>query len=202
VPKSEFQTDASRSWRLLGALFLSALGPVLFGASPLSAQSLDCSKARTAAELASCAPLPAAAPLPPEAPSPLAILSRSTVRASGEDEAMLEVQSAGRVSVRAASKTGVAIQVVDMIAGPGEVAGDGGSRDGRLDLLLDKGTYKLRSFGAKEAQGEAALTVEPFRAAAPADAGLLRGGSLSTQLADLQSRSYWVLVDDAQKTSV
>jgi hypothetical protein len=58
----------------------------------------------------------------------------------------------GRFAIHAESKTGVALQLVDMITGPGNVAGEPGGRDGRLDVLLDKGVYKLRSFGAAGAQ--------------------------------------------------
>ena len=89
-----------------------------------------------------------------------------------------------------------------MIAGPGEISGDAGSRDGRLDVLLDTGVYKLRSFGAKDAKGEAELTIAPFHPAAAASRDLLRGGEMAGDLADLQQRSFWVIVDKSQRLSV
>ena len=49
------------------------------------------------------------------------------------------------------------------------MAGDAGVRDGRLDVLLDKGVYKLRLSGAKIANGDAALSVAPFVPLAAAD---------------------------------
>ena len=140
--------------------------------------------------------------LPAAPPAPAARLSISSVPASTDGEALATVTSAGRFSIRAASKTGVAVQLVDMITGPGDIAGDAGTRDGRLDVLLDKGVYKLRTFGAKDAAGEATLTIEPFRDIAPADGSLLRGGQTSGELADLQQRSFWVIVDASHPIAV
>jgi len=102
----------------------------------------------------------------------IASLSRSSVSASADGEAMLTVDSPGRFSIRAQSRTGVALQLVDMIAGPGELAGEAGVRDGRLDVLLDKGTYKIRTVGAaamKRWRGKVASIhrLGPTRASAP-----------------------------------
>jgi uncharacterized protein len=132
--------------------------------------------------------------LPVEQPAPDATLSRATVSAVEDGDAIVDVKSAGRFSIRATSKTGVALQLVDMIAGPGDISGDAGTRDGRLDVLLDKGAYKLRAFGDRKANGDATLSVRPFRAVAAASSALLRGGEESSDLADLQQRSYWVIV--------
>ncbi|TSD84595.1 hypothetical protein FFK22_031875 [Mycobacterium sp. KBS0706] len=101
----------------------------------------------------------------------------------------------GRFSIRVRSQSGVAIQLVDMLTGPSEPMGEAGATDGRLDVLLDVGTYKLRLFGAKGAEGDAALTVAPFR---EAEAPALRprdGVVQSTALADLQQRSFWLAVE-------
>src|SRR5262245_41285330 len=151
----------------------------------------------------SVAALAAAAPaLPPAAPEPSARLSGATVSAATDGQVLLTVEASGRFAIRAESKTGVALQLVDMITGPGDVAGEPGGRDGRLDVLLDRGVYKLRSFGAKGAAGEAKIVVEPFRNAAPASADLLQGGEASSELADLQQRSYWTMVGSSGRVSV
>ncbi len=142
------------------------------------------------------------AQLPPAPPAPAASISVASVPASADGEALVTVTSAGRFSIRAASRTGVALQLVDMIAGPGDIFGDAGTRDGRADLLLDKGVYKLRTFGAKGAAGVASLTTEPFREAAPAAREFMQGGQTSAELADLQQRSYWVVVDAAHPLAV
>src|SRR5215813_6278900 len=149
------------------------------------------------------AALAAAAPaLLPAAPEPSARLSGTTVSAAADGQVLLTVEASGRFAIRAESKTGVALQVVDMITGPGDVAGETGVRDGRLDVLLDRGVYKLRSFGAKGAAGEAQIVVEPFRNAAPVSADLLQGGEASGELADLQQRSYWTMVGSSGRVLV
>src|SRR6185503_13264296 len=135
----------------------------------------------------------AAETLPPAPADPAGRLSRDSVPAAAEGEAMLTVTAPGRFALRTESRSGVALSLVDMIAGPGEPAGQAGGRDGRLDLLLDTGTYKVRTSGAEAAPGEARLRLEPFRAAAPANGALLRGGETGAELSDLQQRSFWVL---------
>jgi hypothetical protein len=132
--------------------------------------------------------------VPPTPAAPTARLGSDIVSASLDGEVLLNVDVPGRFAIRADSRTGVALQLVDMIAGPGDVAGEAGVRDGRLDVLLDKGTYKIRSFGAAGAQGDARLLVQPFREADPASATLLRGGQVDASLGDLQQRSYWLIV--------
>src|SRR5215470_4659408 len=102
--------------------------------------------AALAAALSTTAPV-----LPPEAAEPSARLSDATVSAAADGQVLLAVEASGHFALRATSKTGVALQLVDMITGPGDVAGEPGGRDGRLDVLLDKGVYKLRTFGAKGA---------------------------------------------------
>jgi hypothetical protein len=153
--------------------------------------------------------LGAAEPLPPAPADPAGRLSRDSLPAAGEGEAMLTVTAPGRFALRAESRSGVALSLVDMIAGPGEPAGEAGARDGRLDLLLDTGTYKVRTSGAERAPGaaapasaEARLRLEPFRAAAPASAALLRGGETGAELADLQQRSFWVLAGAAGRVEI
>jgi uncharacterized protein len=153
----------------------------------------------TALAAAVSAPAPS---LPPAGPEPSARLSGATVSASADGQGLLTVEASGRFAIRAVSKTGVALQLVDMITGPGDVAGEPGVRDGRLDVLLDKGVYKLRSFGAKGATGEAQIVVEPFRNAVPASAELLHSGEFSGELADLQQRSYWTIVGRNSRVSV
>jgi uncharacterized protein len=140
--------------------------------------------------------------LPSEPPAGAAALARNIVPAAGDSDVLLTVDTAGRFAIRAQSRTGVALQLVDMIAGPGEIAGDAGTRDGRLDLLLDKGVYKLRVSGAKNANGDATLSVLPFRLAQAASASLLRGGHADTTLGDLDQRSWWVLVGTDKTLSV
>src|SRR5262245_31839380 len=81
----------------------------------------------------SAAALTAAAPaLPPAAPEPSARLSGATLSAAADGQVLLTVEASGRFAIRAESKTGVALQLVDMITGPGDVAGEPGGGDVRL----------------------------------------------------------------------
>ncbi len=77
-----------------------------------------------------------------------------------------------------------------MIAGPLDSAGAAGLRDGRIDVLLDKGVYKLRIGAVKGANGVAALTAQPFAEIESARAPLAPGVVQSGELGDLQQRSY------------
>lgn len=167
------------------------------------ATAADCLAKAYKARTNALAALAAAGPsLPPGPPAGSASLSKTSVPAAGEHDALLTVASPGRFAIRATSKTGVALQLVDMIVGPGDIAGDPGVRDGRLDVLLDRGVYKLRLSGAKIANGDATLSVTPFAPLGPADTGLLRAGETSGALADLQQRSFWLFVDSRKRLSV
>jgi hypothetical protein len=152
--------------------------------------------------LAAAGDRPAVPVLPAQRPEPASALSRTRIPAARESDTLLDVKVPGRFSVRAQSSNGVALQLVDMIAGPGDVAGAAGSRDGRIDILLDKGTYKLHSTGAAGATGEATLSALPFREMDGASSALIRGGQVSNTLADLQQRSYWIAVDQSRRVSV
>ena len=92
--------------------------------------------------------------------------------AAGRWTATVTISEPGRYAITATSGSGTALQLVDRLAGPGEIAGAAGERDGRLDLLLDRGTYRLVTLGAERAAGEVRLEMRPFleaeRAAAPA----------------------------------
>ncbi len=157
-------------------------------------------RTRSAALVAPAVPR-AVEPLPPGPPAGVASLAKTSVPASGENSTLLNVAQPGRFTIRAASRTGVALQLVDMIAGPGETAGDAGTKDGRLDVLLDKGDYKLRTFGAKVTAGDATLSVTPFAPIGPADNALLRGGERSGTLADGQQASFWIFVGANKRLS-
>lgn len=182
----------------------------------------QCLSAQMTARLAALAP-PVAALVPPAAPPgapapplpqvaaappvhepaipagsnpapPAAALDSATVPASEQAATLLHVTSPGRFTIAAKSPSGAALQLVDMLAGPGEVAGAAGTQDGRLDPLLDVGTYKLRATSAKAATGSVALTVTPFVDAAPPRALPAPGVPFDAELRDGQQRAFWLLV--------
>jgi uncharacterized protein len=144
---------------------------------------------------------PAALPPGPAVTAPAARLQRETLPTAGQGETLLEVLQPGRFAIRAESPTGTALQLVDMLTGPADESGAPGAADGRLDVLLDTGTYKLRTQGAENAQGDTRLTVTPFDEAAP-PAILRSGETLSAELADTQQRAFWFVVDKQRPVRV
>ena len=169
-----------------------------------------CLSGQMTARLAQLAPAatPAAAPSapPPQAarepaipsaanpPAAQATLQPAAFAAAEQTDAELRVASPGRFTVEAHSATGVALQLVDQLTGPGDVAGEAGVRDGRLDVLLDAGIYRLRAFAAKGAAGEVRLEVRPSHDAAPPQAVPAPGATVSAALGDGEQRAFWLLV--------
>jgi uncharacterized protein len=131
----------------------------------------------------------------PAVPDSAGTLDRAQFATAGETDLLLHVTAPGRFALRAVSPTGTALQLVDMLTGPGEREGWPGKQDGRIDELLDTGTYKVRAFGEPAASGDTTLSLSPFTAAGPA---LLAPGYLpvAMTLHDLQSRSFWLVVGD------
>ena len=131
----------------------------------------------------------------PAIPDSAGTLERERFPTAGETDVLLHVTTPGRFALRAASPTGTALQLVDMLTGPGERQGWPGKQDGRIDALLDTGTYKVRAFGDPAATGDTTLSLTPFVAAGPA---LLSPGYLpvAMTLRDLQSQSFWLVVGD------
>lgn len=131
-------------------------------------------------------PTPQAAPRTAHAAPPVEIVP-PTVPANADSGALVKIPAPGRYMLRAESRTGVALQLVDMIAGPGDTSGAAGQRDGRLDLLLDAGVYKARTYGAKGAAGEAKLVARAYREIA---GGALGPAPAQGELRDLEQSSW------------
>jgi hypothetical protein len=153
--------------------------------------------AQIACSLVVCAILPAVAqttatdtPVVAEA-----ALVQDRLPTAGEHATLLRVEHPGRFAIKAESPTGTALQLVDMLTGPSDLAGEAGVSDGRIDQLLDAGTYKLRLFGAAQAQGETHISVVPFRdRGPPAAAPPATAEEVTADLADLQQRSFRMIV--------
>ena len=146
------------------------------------------------AQVAQAQPQPSAQPAPTRPTSiaaPGARIEPSSVPTDHDASALVTIPTPGRYSLRAKSATGVAIQLVDMMTGPGDSAGAAGARDGRLDVLLDTGVYKLRTTGAKGAAKPATLAAESFRDVA-APMTLAVDPLTPGELGDLQQRSFWL----------
>ena len=140
------------------------------------------------------APLPEPPdPAIPAATLPIAAatLDQASLPATADGETLLHVTAPGRFAIAVKSPGGTALQLIDMLAGPGDVTGIPGSQDGRVDALLDVGTYKLRTTVAEKAVGTATLTVTPFRDAGPARALPPPGRLVQDTLRDGQQRAFW-----------
>lgn len=132
--------------------------------------------------------------LPPR-PEAAATLDQDRFPTAGRHDTLLRMLQPGRVSIKVDSKSGVAIELVDMMTGPTAASGEAGVEDGRIDALLDAGTYKLRLIGADGAEGDAALAVTPFRDARPAALRPPEGVVETGTLADLQQQSFWFVAE-------
>ena len=142
---------------------------------------------------------PPAIPSAANPPAPRATIDRTSLPASAPGDTLLHVTAPGRFSIAAKSHTGTAVQLVDMMAGPSDPAGEPGAKDGRTDVLLDTGTYKLRTLPAEKAPastttGDVQLTVTPFTEAAPPAAIPAPGELVTATLPDLQQRAFWLAV--------
>ena len=173
-----------------------------------------CLKAQLTARIAALAPTPLPAQIPTQIPAQTpvatrrappsipstaipraaATLDRTSLPAAPQAETLLHVTSPGRFSLTAKSAGGAALQLVDMLTGPSDVAGAAGSQDGRIDELLDVGDYKVLVLSAPGASGAVALEVQPFHDAAAPAALPQPGEPLSTTLADGEQRAFWLAV--------
>ncbi len=183
---------------------LAALAPPAVPARPETATAAP--PPSNVIPLQTAAPAPSPDPAIPPAsfnqPAPTATLDTSTLPAAAEADTLLHVTSPGRFAIAAHSPSGAALQLVDMLTGPSDVAGTAGTKDGRIDRLLDIGTYKLRAFSAEGATGQVTLAVTPFHDAAPTAALPGANRPLAATLRDGEQRAFWLLVPPGAGTNV
>jgi hypothetical protein len=155
--------------------------------------ALSCTPPAVAQEATAASPaLPApAVPLATAASGPS--LDRALVPARGRQTANLQVPAFGRYAIRVESRQGTALQLVDRMAGPGGVAGRPGESDGRLDVFLDRGEYRLVTVGHRSASGDAKLEVRAFSERhAPRAPLLVELKPVEEELKDFEQVSYWL----------
>jgi hypothetical protein len=132
-----------------------------------------------------------------------ATLSKGKFPAKGRNEAILEVSRPGRYALTVKSKQGAALQIVDRMAGPGESAGISGEKDGRLDLLLDSGRYKVVVTSPEKGKGDASLEVHSFTEMhRPEPPVLVEFKPVRDSLEDFQQRSWWVQVPQRRTVTI
>jgi hypothetical protein len=125
-------------------------------------------------------------------------LARTKFEAKGRNETILTIPQFGRYAILTKSKQGTALQLVDRMWGPGASDGVPGGQDGRLDLILDAGTYKLVATSSEQGSGPLTLSAKSF-AERSEKAPLLREElPVEGQLDDFQQASYWIHVTARQ----
>ena len=127
-------------------------------------------------------------------------LEQTEFDAHGMNETLLHISVPGRYSLQAQSDQGTKIEIVDRMAGPFAAAGNVGEQDGRLDLLLDKGTYKIRLRSQEQGVGTLKLAVHPFVEIGSSDKILSLDAYQieNSSLEDLQQQSFWLHLEKRQ----
>ncbi|MEJ2420222.1 MAG: hypothetical protein P8018_00570 [Acidobacteriota bacterium] len=128
-------------------------------------------------------------------PATRARLDKNVVPAQGTHSLLLHVNAWGRFSIFAKSSQGTAVQLVDRMMGPVSEDGIPGKQDGRLDVFLDKGTYKILTHSSEKGSGTARIIVKAFLSSTPDKVPVVQEFSThSDTLRDFQSVSYWVVL--------
>ncbi|MEM9557646.1 MAG: hypothetical protein AAGC60_25535 [Acidobacteriota bacterium] len=127
-----------------------------------------------------------------------ATLQDPTLPATGRQVTRLTIPTTGRWSVRAESARGVALRLVDRMSGPGAWAGAAGGDDGRLDLFLDAGVYRIETRGADAPSDErVSLEVAEFVTRDGVRVDTARASEVSAgelSLRDLEARRFELVV--------
>jgi len=162
-----------------------------------------CSAAALALSLSliPCSPLFAAEPSPPASPPvspptappdvPRITLGAAEVPATGAQSTLLTVDRFGRYSVRVESSQGSSVEVIDRMAGSLGAAGEAGRENGRLDLFLDRGQYKIAIRSAAKGTGKVKVLARSFHEASAAPR-LVETRLLQESLDDVEQVSYWL----------
>jgi len=108
-----------------------------------------------------CAVAMAAAPMLSAPCAQDRIFSAETA-ASGRREHIVQVNQWGRYSVEVKSAEGTAIEIADKLRGAFARGGTIGAEDGRINVFLEAGSYKIFTEGPRDAKGILNLTVTGF----------------------------------------
>ncbi len=132
-----------------------------------------------------------------------AALDRTSLPATGRQEALLTVAAFGRYAVTVASAQGTALQLIDRMAGPGAIDGEAGTRDGRVDAFLDRGDYKIVAIADAKGTGTAVLKAHAFvERNAPQPPMLVELKPVDGTLNDFEQISYWIEVKERRTVAI
>lgn len=96
---------------------------------------------------------------------PSATVEKNVFDARGTNETILHVTRQGRYAIHVTSPQGTEIEIIDRMSGRLLSAGSAGKKDGRFDILLEKGKYKIKLFSHPNGSGLANLEITPFQKA-------------------------------------
>ncbi len=130
-------------------------------------------------------------------------ISKVTLPARVRNHVIFEVDRPWRVSAQVKSPMGTALRIVDRIEGPGAWSGAPGEADGRVDLLLDSGSYRAELLSPETSVDSLTLTLQPFADTSTEFVTELDGGTvISSALKDLQQRSYRFSIETARTVRI
>ena len=129
-------------------------------------------------------------------------ISPAIVPARGTQSALLTLKAFGRYAVTVNSTQGVALQPLDRMAGAGEIAGEAGKQDGRLDLFLDRGEIKILTHASAKGSGQAKLSAHAFRELHEHPPMLIEQRLERASLDDFEQRSYWLEIKEKRTVAI
>jgi len=88
------------------------------------------------------------------------------------------------------------------MAGAGSIVGEPGKQDGRLDLFLDRGEYKILTYASAKGSGQAKLSVHAFRWLQDRPPLLVEQRLERATLDDFEQRSYWLEVKEKHTVAI
>ncbi|MBN2875690.1 MAG: hypothetical protein JXM71_11390, partial [Spirochaetales bacterium] len=112
------------------------------------------------------------------------------------NSALIEVAEAARVRILVESSTGVPISLHDKMEGQIARSGATGVQDGRIDITLDAGEYRVQIDGTIGAEERPRISARAFTEINGLKSSawpiLIPGTVTSGSLKDLQAASYWI----------
>ena len=134
--------------------------------------------------------------------SAVAQLNPVSVPARGEQSSLLTLKAFGRYAITVSSSQGVGLQTLDRMSGAGNISGVAGQQDGRLDLFLDRGEYKILTHAAERGNGLAKLSAHAFKELNERPPLLIEQRLERAALADFEQRSYWLEVKEKRTVAL
>jgi len=135
--------------------------------------------------------------------SPSPTLSKDTLAANSEQHTLLNIPTFGRYAVTVLSDQGAGLQLVDRMTGPSPIDGNPGQEDGRLDLFLEQGEYKIITHAHEKGSGELKLTAHSFTERhATSTPRLVELKPVQDRLEDFQQISYWLEIKQRRRVAI